>query len=157
MLPLKVVDQDWVSHPLWLQVCCRIIIIISSLNRLPRLQELFLQLSFCIAHSDDQSPLPDIIGIVTHATSSPAAIQARKEIAELGEFVSNSARSAPAFERGIIAYTRNVCELDVRFLEQTREEICNGYDAFMRVAEIIREYPTKDKQVRVHLALILVF
>lgn len=91
--------------------------------------------------------LPDVVGMVTQATSSPAAIHARKEIAELGEFVSNSATSAPAFERGIIAYTKNVCELDVRFLEQIREEICDGYDAFMRVAEIVRSYPSKEKQV----------
>jgi hypothetical protein len=44
--------------------------------------------------------LPDVIGTVTNATSSPAALAARKEIAELGEFVTNSAAAAPAFEQG---------------------------------------------------------
>jgi hypothetical protein len=114
---------------------------------LPRLQELYLQLSFSIANSDDQSLLPDVIGIVTHAISSPAAIQARKEIAELGEFVSNAATSAPAFEHGIISYTRDVLDLDVQFLEYIREDICSGYDAFIRVGEVIKSYPTKEKQV----------
>jgi hypothetical protein len=112
-----------------------------------KLQALFLSLSFFIADNDNHSLLPDVIGTVTQASSSPAAITARKEIAELGEFVTNSATAAPAFQRGIIAYTRNVCELDVRFLEQIREEVCEGYDVFLRVAEVIRNYPNKEKQV----------
>ncbi|PVF96909.1 hypothetical protein CPB86DRAFT_708145 [Serendipita vermifera] len=111
-----------------------------------KLQELFLSLSFFIANNDQDSLLPDVIGIVTQAASSPAAIAARKEIAELGEFVTNSATTAPAFQRGIIGYTRSVCDLDVRFLEQIREELCEGYDVFMRVAEVVKNYPNKEKQ-----------
>lgn len=65
-----------------------------------KLQELFLKLSFSIANADDDSALPDVMGRVTNATSSPSAIAARKEIAELGEFVTNSATAAPAFEQG---------------------------------------------------------
>lgn len=118
-----------------------------------RLQELFLKLSFSIANADDDSPLPDVVGTITNATSCPAARQARKEIAELGEFVTNAATAAPAFEQGIIAYTRLVCELDVKFLEQIRDEICEGYDAFMRVAEVVKQYPHKESQVRYHLGL----
>ncbi|KAG8813411.1 hypothetical protein FRB91_002732 [Serendipita sp. 411] len=111
-----------------------------------KLQELFLSLSFFIADSDRDSLLPDVVGIITQAASSPAAVAARKEIAELGEFVTNSATSAPAFQRGIIDYTRSICELDVRFLEQIRQELCEGYDVFMRVADVIHNYPTKEKQ-----------
>ncbi|KAG8823264.1 hypothetical protein FRC17_009376 [Serendipita sp. 399] len=111
-----------------------------------KLQELFLSLSFFIADSDRDSLLPDVIGIVMQAASSPAAVIARKEIAELGEFVTNSATSAPAFQRGIIDYTRGICELDIRFLEQIWEELCEGYDVFMQVAEVIQNYPTKEKQ-----------
>lgn len=48
---------------------------------------------------------------------------------------------------GIIAYTHSVCELDVKFLENIRDEICEGYDAFMRVAEVVKRYPSKEKQV----------
>ncbi|KAI3609884.1 sulfite reductase flavoprotein alpha-component [Moniliophthora roreri] len=120
-----------------------------------KLQELYLQLSFSIANSDDQSLLPDVVGIITHATSSPAAIHARKEIAELGEFVSNAATSAPAFERGIITYTRNVLDLDVQFLEYIREDICSGYEAFIRVGEVIKRYPTKEKQALHKISTVL--
>ncbi|KAG7085882.1 hypothetical protein E1B28_003416 [Marasmius oreades] len=120
-----------------------------------KLQELYLQLSFSIANSDDQSLLPDVIGTITHATSSPAAIQARKEIAELGEFVSNAATSAPAFEHGIISYTRNVLNLDVRFLEYVREDICAGYDAFLRVRDVLKTYPNKEKQALHKISTIL--
>lgn len=113
-----------------------------------KIQELYLKLSFNIARNEDDSLLPDIVGVIAQATASPAAVQARREIAEIGEFVSNSATSAPSFERGLIDYTRQVCELDVRFLEQVREEICEGYDAFMRVAEVVKSYPQKERQVR---------
>ncbi|KAL0577411.1 hypothetical protein V5O48_004576 [Marasmius crinis-equi] len=120
-----------------------------------KIQELYLQLSFSIANSDDQSLLPDVVGIITQATSSPAAIQARKEIAELGEFVSNAATSAPAFEHGIISYTRNVLELDVRFLEYVREDVCSGYDAFIRVADVLKSYPNKEKQALHKISTVL--
>ena len=66
---------------------------------------------------------------------------------ELGEFVSNAATSASAFEHGIINYTRNVLDLDVQFLEYVREDICNGYDAFLRVRDVLKMYPNKEKQV----------
>ncbi|KAF8650910.1 hypothetical protein AX16_005035 [Volvariella volvacea WC 439] len=111
-----------------------------------KIQELFLKLSFNIANNDDDSLLPDIVGIITQATSGPAAIKARREIAEIGEFVTNSATSAPSFERGLIDYTRNVCELDVRFLEQVREEICVGYDSFMSVANVLQSYQSSDSE-----------
>ncbi|KAK1218358.1 hypothetical protein PQX77_018956 [Marasmius sp. AFHP31] len=120
-----------------------------------KLQELYLQLSFCIANNDDQSPLPDVIGIVTHASSSPSAVQARKEIAELGEFVSNAATSVSAFEKGIIGYTRNVLELDVRFLEYVREDVCGGYDTFLKVAEVLKKYPGKEKQALHKISTVL--
>jgi hypothetical protein len=85
-----------------------------------RLQEIFLKLSFAIANNDDTSPLPDIMGIVTSATSSPSAIKAKREIAELGEFVTNQATQAPAFEGSIIKFTRAILDLDVAFLEKVR-------------------------------------
>ena len=112
-----------------------------------KLQELYLSLSFYVADHDNGSLLPDVVGTITRAGSSPAAVAARKEVAELGEFVSSSATSAPTFQHGIIAYTRSICELDVRFLEQIREELCKGYDVFLRVAEVVRAYPSKEKQV----------
>ncbi|KAJ6566665.1 hypothetical protein B0H19DRAFT_1138343 [Mycena capillaripes] len=111
-----------------------------------KLQEIFLKLSFAIANNDDTSPLPDIMGIVNHATSSPSAIKAKREIAELGEFVTNQATQAPAFEGSIIKFTRAILDLDVAFLEKVRDEICAGHDAFHRVADVIKEYPKKESQ-----------
>ncbi|CCA74881.1 related to nitric-oxide synthase, salivary gland [Serendipita indica DSM 11827] len=121
-----------------------------------KLQELTLTLSFYVADHDQESLLPDIVGTITQAGSSPAAVAARKEVAELGEFVSNSATSAPAFQHGIIAYTRNICELDVRFIEQIREELCQGYDVFLRVAEVVQAYPSKEKQALYKLSVTLI-
>jgi len=69
------------------------------------------------------------MGIVARAQCSPAATAAQKEIAQVGEYVCDSS-TAQAFERGIIQYAQAVMELDVRFLEQVREEICTGMDGF---------------------------
>jgi hypothetical protein len=95
-----------------------------------RLQELFVKLSFALmsAHTSD-SRLPDVMGIVARAQSSPAAAAAQKEVAQIGEYVCDSS-TAQASERGIIQYAQAVTELDVRFLEQIREEICTGMDGF---------------------------
>lgn len=111
------------------------------------MQELYVKLTFSIANNGDESLLPDVIGNVAHANTSPSAVAASREIAALGEFVTNSA-SAQSFEHGIINYAQNVLEIDLRFLESIREEICDGLDAFLAVAEVIKSYPSKEKQVR---------
>jgi hypothetical protein len=69
------------------------------------------------------------MGIVARAQSSPASTAAQREIAQVGEYVCDSS-TAQSFERGIIQYAQAVTELDVRFLEQVREEICTGMDGF---------------------------
>ena len=95
-----------------------------------RLQELYVKLSFTLvsAYSAD-SRLPDVMGIVARAQSSAASTTAQREIAQVGEYVCDSS-TAQSFERGIIQYAQAVTELDVRFLEQVREEICAGMDGF---------------------------
>lgn len=110
------------------------------------MQELFVKLSFAVASTDEQVQIPDIIGTITHANSSSAAIAARKSIAEVGEFIGASA-TAQAFETGIVTFAHAVTELDVQFLEHIRTEIGDGLDAFERVAEVIRSYPSREKQV----------
>ncbi|KAF8536061.1 hypothetical protein BDD12DRAFT_935731 [Trichophaea hybrida] len=97
----------------------------------PKLQELFVKLSFTLvsAQHNFNSRLPDIMGIVARAQSSPAATAAQKEIAQVGEYVCDSS-TAQAFERSIIQYAQAVTELDVRFLEQVREDICTGINGF---------------------------
>ena len=76
-----------------------------------------------------ESRLPDVMGIVARAQSSAASTTAQREIARVGEYVCDSS-TAQSFERGIIQYAQAVTELDVRFLEQVREEICTGMDGF---------------------------
>lgn len=74
-------------------------------------------------------------------------MSARKTVGEIGEFVGNSS-TAQAFENGIIAYAQAAIELDVQLLERVRDEICSGLDAFDRIAEVVKSYPGKEKQVR---------
>ena len=95
-----------------------------------RMQELFVKLSFTLMSAHNQnSRLPDVMGVISRAQSSSASTSAQKEISQIGEYVCDSS-SAQSFERSIIRYAQTVTELDVRFLEQVREEICTGMDAF---------------------------
>lgn len=89
-----------------------------------------MKLSFTLMSAQtSDSRLPDVMGIVARAQSSPAAAAAQKEVAQIGEYVCDSS-TAQAFERGIIQYAQAVTELDMQFLEQIREEICTGMDGF---------------------------
>ncbi|KAF8750893.1 Indoleamine 2,3-dioxygenase [Rhizoctonia solani] len=110
-----------------------------------KIHELYFKLTFVLASGADEGNLPDLMGAITRAHSSPASIAARKTIAEIGGFVGNSA-SAQAFENGIIAYAHAAIELDLQLLERVRDEICAGLDTFDRVAEVIKSYPGKEKQ-----------
>ncbi|KAF8712312.1 Indoleamine 2,3-dioxygenase, partial [Rhizoctonia solani] len=110
-----------------------------------KIHELYFKLTFVLASGSDEGNLPDLMGAITRAHSSPASIAARKTIAEIGGFVGNSA-SAQAFENGIIAYAHAAIELDLQLLERVRDEICAGLDTFDRVAEVIKPYPGKEKQ-----------
>jgi hypothetical protein len=89
-----------------------------------------VKLSFTLVSAyNSDSRLPDVMGIVARAQSSPSSTAAQKEVAQVGEYVCDSS-TAQSFERGIIQYAQAVTELDVRFLEQVREEICIGMDGF---------------------------
>ena len=78
--------------------------------------------------------LPDIVGTVTRAQSSPDATKAMKEVSEIGQFVTAIAHSARFHENGILKYAQTVTEMDVKFLEQIRDEAALGMDAFALVA-----------------------
>ena len=88
----------------------------------------------------------DIMGAVARAHASPAASIATKEIAEIGDFVCNSG-NAQAFEKGLLKYAQAVTELDVQFLENVREEICSGVDAFCSIGSM-KMNARMEKQVR---------
>lgn len=68
-----------------------------------------------------------------------------REISEVGQFVCNSSKSARFHENGILRYAQTVTELDVSFLEQVRDEIALGMDAFDMIASM--DEPTSVKQV----------
>jgi hypothetical protein len=59
-----------------------------------------------------------------------------REISEVGQFVCNSSKSARFHENGILRYAQTVTELDVSFLEQVRDEIALGMDAFDMIASM---------------------
>ncbi|KAG8718026.1 hypothetical protein FRC08_006115 [Ceratobasidium sp. 394] len=119
-----------------------------------KIHEIYFQLTFALASSMDNGALPDLMGSITRAHSSPASLAARKTIAEIGEFVGNSG-AAQAFENGIISYAQAAIELDVQLLEHVRDEICAGLDAFDRVAEVVKGYPGKEKQALYKISSVL--
>jgi hypothetical protein len=86
-----------------------------------------------VNHGSPDVKLPDVVGTVTRAQSSPASLSAAKEIAQIGQFICNS-QSAQFHEKGIIHYAQAVTELDIDFLEQVRKEVCLGLDTFMSAA-----------------------
>jgi hypothetical protein len=59
-----------------------------------------------------------------------------REISAVGQFVSNNARTAHFHENGILKYAQRVTELDITFLEQIRDEVAEGIDAFYLVASM---------------------
>lgn len=65
-----------------------------------------------------------------------------------------SAGIAQSFEKGLIAYARAAMELDVRFLEQVREEICTGMDGFDLIATM--KGPAAEKKKLYKLSAFLV-
>ena len=95
-----------------------------------KLQELYLKLTFALVNSGmPDTRLSDVIGIITRAQASPEATAAAKEIAQIGQFVCNS-HHAQFQENGILRYSQAVTELDVQFLEEIRQDVCLGMDAF---------------------------
>jgi cytochrome b involved in lipid metabolism len=95
-----------------------------------KLQELHLKLTFALVKSrTPDTRVPDVIGIITRSQASHASASAANEIAQIGQFVCNS-QNARFQENGVLRYARAVTELDVQFLEEVREDICLGMDAF---------------------------
>lgn len=112
-----------------------------------KLQEIYLKLSFSLANAVAPNVrLPDIIGSITRAQSSPNATRAMREVSEIGQFVCNSSKSARFHENGILGYAQAVTELDITFLEQIRDEAALGMDAFDMIASM--DEPTGSKQVK---------
>lgn len=112
-----------------------------------KLQEIYLKLSYSLANAlAPNVRLPDIIGTITRAQSSPDTTRAMKEVSEIGQFVCNNSKSARFHENGILRYAQTVTELDMKFLEQIRDEAGLGMDAFDLIASM--DEPTSSKQVK---------
>ena len=73
--------------------------------------------------------LTGITESVTRVQTSKSAMKARDDIASIGEMVCSRCE-AMNVEFGLIEYAAKVTQLDERFLEDLREDICNGLDAF---------------------------
>lgn len=95
-----------------------------------KLQELHLKLTFALVNSGTaDARVPDVVGMITRAQASSVSATVSNEIAQIGEFVCNS-HTARFAEAGVIQYARAVTELDVQFLEEIREDLCQGMDSF---------------------------
>jgi cytochrome b involved in lipid metabolism len=112
-----------------------------------KLQEIYLKISYSLASAmTPDVRLPDIIGSITRAQSGPDAAKAMREISDVGQFVSNNARAAHFHENGILKYAQVATELDIVFLEQVRDEVATGMDAFDQIAAL--DEPTGTKQIK---------
>lgn len=110
-----------------------------------KLQELYLKLTFALVSSGTpETRVSDVIGTITRAQASSDSATAANEIAQIGQFVCNS-QNAQFQENGILRYSQAVTELDVQFLEEIREDICLGMDAFS-VVETMDSGSGYDKQ-----------
>lgn len=99
----------------------------------PKMQELVLKLSFTIASSNGPEPdakLPDVLGAVARAKTSPDAVSCSKELSMVGALVCDTDASLRFQERGVFNYAAASVELDIELLEDLRKEACSGMDAF---------------------------
>ncbi|KAK1835643.1 alpha subunit of putative sulfite reductase [Podospora conica] len=99
----------------------------------PKLQELVLKLSFALADasaSGTEMRLPDILGIIARAKTSPDAVVTSQQVSLVGQFVCDTSSNVRFHERGIFQYATKSVEMDIELLEDVREEACCGMDAF---------------------------
>ncbi|KAK3381069.1 hypothetical protein B0H63DRAFT_415824 [Podospora didyma] len=98
----------------------------------PKLQELVLKLSFTLADASHGSDtrLPDVLGMISRAKTSPDAVATSQEVALVGQYVCDKGSNVRFAERGIFSYAAKSVELDIELLEDIREEACHGMDSF---------------------------
>lgn len=96
--------------------------------------------------------LPDVMSAIARAQNSCAAAKAKNEVAGIGEFVCNGS-AAEKVERGILKYATIATKLDMKLLEQVREDICLGMDAF-ESAESMKLKSKINNQVRYPFELV---
>lgn len=102
-----------------------------------KLQELVLKLSFSLANAGGAGAniqLPDVLGAVARANTSADAVNCMNEVALVGQFIVGTAGDLRFQERGVFAYAAKSVELDIELLEDLRQEIGTGMDAFDSIA-----------------------
>ncbi|KAI0159617.1 cytochrome b5-like Heme/Steroid binding domain-containing protein [Xylariaceae sp. FL1272] len=103
-----------------------------------KFQELVLKLSFGLAHASGpagaQLQLPDILGTIMRVKTGPDAVACTRETALVGQFVIDAESSLRFQERGVFTYAAKAVQLDMELLEDLRQEVCKGMDAFDTIA-----------------------
>lgn len=103
----------------------------------PKFQELVLKLSFTLANSASTgaaTQLPNVLGVVARAETSESAARTQSEIALIGDFVINHSDSVRIHPESLIAYATKSVELDISLLEDIRDAVCRGLEAFYTVS-----------------------
>lgn len=107
-----------------------------------KLQELVLKLSFALANASGPGAniqFPDILGAVARAKTSADAVACTNEVALVGQFVCGAEGILRFQERGVFSYAARSVELDIELLEDLRQEVCTGMDAFDSIANSQRQ------------------
>ncbi|KAM7208397.1 alpha subunit of putative sulfite reductase [Naviculisporaceae sp. PSN 640] len=102
----------------------------------PKLQELVLKLSFALADASatgTDTRMPDVLGTIARAKTSPDAVATSQEVALVGRFLGENSSNIRFAEKGVFNYASKSVQLDIEFLEDIREEACHGMDAFESV------------------------
>ncbi|KAI1759839.1 hypothetical protein GGR53DRAFT_117515 [Hypoxylon sp. FL1150] len=102
-----------------------------------KLQELVLKLSFSVANAGGAGAhiqLPDVLGAVARANTGSDAVTCMNEVALVGQFIHGGADDLRFQERGLFAYAAKSVELDIELLEDLRQEVGTGMDAFDSMA-----------------------
>lgn len=71
---------------------------------------------------------------MARAKVSADAVTCTRELALVGQLVSDTDGSLRFQDRGIFAYASKSVELDIELLEDLRQEACNGMDTFDNIA-----------------------
>ncbi|ETN45797.1 uncharacterized protein HMPREF1541_09630 [Cyphellophora europaea CBS 101466] len=113
-----------------------------------QLQELHVRTAF--AHINKTRPdvrIPDVMGVIARARSSPWAATAVKEL-QILETLSRSNKLTSVQTTTAVEYAQAVTELEIHLLESVRDDIRNGF-------EVLEKSPAVDETVTRKLLTVL--
>lgn len=105
----------------------------------PKFQELVLKLSFTLANTaatGAATKLPDVLGLIKRAETSESARKTEREVARIGELVisSSSSEDSRRNAEGLVAYATKSVKLGIALVEDVRDQVRLGYDAFYTIS-----------------------